>query len=55
MPTFTLDGADMFPTDTDPAVTCRVYPTPKGLSGLPSLESLREVVRAALARTGPTG
>ncbi|WP_427018260.1 hypothetical protein ACQCSX_06745 [Pseudarthrobacter sp. P1] len=53
-PTFTIDGEDLFPADTDPAVTCRVYPTPQGLSGQPTLASLRDAVRAALARNGHT-
>ncbi|WP_427018225.1 hypothetical protein ACQCSX_06525 [Pseudarthrobacter sp. P1] len=47
-PTFTIDGVDLFPVETDPAVTCRVYPAPQGLSGQPTLESLRDAVRAAL-------
>jgi len=47
-PSFTVNGADLFPTDADPAVTCRVYPTPEGLRGLPTLASLREVIRGSL-------
>ncbi|WP_026554684.1 hypothetical protein [Arthrobacter sp. 35W] len=53
-PTFTIDGADLFPADTDPALTWRVYPTPQGLAGQPARESLRAAVRAALARSGRT-
>ncbi len=53
-PTFTIDGADLFPVATAPAMTCRVYPTPQGLGGLPTLESLRGAVRAALARSART-
>lgn len=52
-PTFTIDGLDLFPADTAPAVTCRVYTTPRGMSGLPDLESLRATVRATLAPRGP--
>lgn len=53
-PSFTIDGEDLFPTDTDPAVTCRAYPTPQGLSGQPTLQTLRDAVRAAQARGGYT-
>ncbi|NVM93607.1 hypothetical protein [Arthrobacter wenxiniae] len=47
-PTFTIDGADLFPVDTEPAVTCRVYPTPAGLAGQPDLDTLRGAIRAAV-------
>lgn len=48
-PTFTLDGVDLFPSTAEPAMTCRVYPTVGGLSGLPSLEALRQAIQARLA------
>ncbi len=48
-PTFMVDGIDLFPSTADPALTCRVYPTAGGLSGLPSLESLRRAIQARLA------
>lgn len=48
-PTFTVDGIDLFPSTADPALTCRVYRTAAGLSGLPSLESLRRAIQARLA------
>ncbi|MCQ9164792.1 MULTISPECIES: hypothetical protein [unclassified Arthrobacter] len=48
-PTFTIDGKDLFPVDTEPAVTCRVYATPDGLAGQPGLETLRGAIRAAVA------
>jgi hypothetical protein len=44
-PTITLDGRDLFPSDggtTD--LACRIYPTPEGLSGLPTTEQLREAI-----------
>ncbi|SEF11458.1 hypothetical protein SAMN04489740_4105 [Arthrobacter alpinus] len=47
-PSFTVGGNDLFPTEADPGVTCRVYHTDQGLSGQPTLESLREAVRASL-------
>lgn len=47
-PTILLDGKDPFaqPGQT-PALACRVYATPNGLSGVPSLEQLREAVHHA--------
>ncbi|MGO4858728.1 hypothetical protein [Arthrobacter sp. 2MCAF14] len=48
-PTFTVDGIDLFPSAAEPAMTCRVYRTAGGLSGLPSLESLRQAIQARLA------
>lgn len=48
-PTFTVDGIDLFPSTAEPAMTCRVYRTAGGLSGVPSLESLRQAIRARLA------
>lgn len=51
-PTFTIDGADLFPVRTAPSVTCRVYQTPNGLSGLPDLGSLRAAVRSVLDGNG---
>ncbi|MCX2748812.1 hypothetical protein OOZ51_13465 [Arthrobacter sp. MI7-26] len=47
-PTFTLDGVDLFPSTAEPAMTCRVYPRVGGLSGLPSLEALRQAIQARL-------
>ncbi|ABM10614.1 hypothetical protein [Paenarthrobacter aurescens] len=47
-PTFTLNGADLFPSDADPAVTCRVYSTPDGLSGQPTLDTLRRNLQSRL-------
>lgn len=52
-PTFTINGTDLFPSNAAPAVTCRVYPGQHGLSGQPTLESLREAVRAAVPRNQP--
>ncbi|MCX6498251.1 MAG: hypothetical protein NTU93_05540 [Arthrobacter sp.] len=44
-PSFIMDGADLFPSNAAPAVACRVYPGPRGLSGQPELESLRDAIR----------
>ncbi|MGO4584503.1 hypothetical protein AB4Z38_11525 [Arthrobacter sp. 2RAF6] len=48
-PTFMVDGIDLFPSTAEPAMTCRVYRTAGSLSGLPSLESLRQAIQARLA------
>ena len=48
-PTFTIDGKDLFPSNTEPALTCRVYPGRHGLSGQPTLEFLREAIRRRTA------
>lgn len=47
-PTFSINGTDLFPSNAEPAVTCRVYPTPAGLSGQPALESLRHAIRTSV-------
>lgn len=48
-PTITADGADIFP-DGVPAsdLACRIYRTPDGLAGVPTVDQLTE----ALARHG---
>jgi hypothetical protein len=51
-PTFSIDGADLFPSSATPALACRVYPTPTGLSGQPTLHALRQAIRASLPTTG---
>lgn len=40
-PSFMADGRDLFPGDTAPALSCRLYPSGNGGAGLPSAESLR--------------
>jgi hypothetical protein len=47
-PTILLDGEDPFAEGTEPSfgLTCRVYHTPDGLAGTPTLEQLRTVLRA---------
>lgn len=44
-PTITVDGADIFP-DGAPAgdLACRIYRTPTGLAGLPTLEQIKEAL-----------
>ena len=43
-PTILLDGADPFATPgASPALACRLYATPHGLAGSPSLDQLVDV------------
>lgn len=44
-PTITADGADIFP-DGAPAsdLACRIYPTPDGLAGVPTVDQLTEAL-----------
>lgn len=48
-PTILVDGRDPFAggTETSFGLTCRVYQTPQGLAGSPTLEQLRTALRAA--------
>jgi hypothetical protein len=49
-PTFTVDGADLFPAGTAPgALSCRVYHSAAGLAGVPEVTDL---VAALRERTG---
>ncbi|NYI41250.1 hypothetical protein [Demequina lutea] len=44
-PTILIDGIDAFPSGTRTAeLACRVYPTPAGLSGLPTVAQIVEVL-----------
>lgn len=43
-PSFFAGGRDVFPATTSPALTCRVYPSTAGLSGLPSETALRKAI-----------
>jgi hypothetical protein len=46
-PTILLDGADPFARPgAVPALACRVYPSPAGLNGSPSVEQLADVLTA---------
>ncbi|HAP90744.1 MAG TPA: hypothetical protein DEQ49_02845 [Arthrobacter bacterium] len=40
-PSFIAEGRDLFPAESAPALSCRLYRTGNGLAGLPSPESLR--------------
>ncbi|WNM23705.1 DF family (seleno)protein [Demequina capsici] len=44
-PTFRVDGADLFPTaDAVGGLSCRLYRTPEGLSGAPTVAQLVEAL-----------
>ncbi len=46
-PTITLNGEDLFPrTDLSVALACRVYLTPTGVAGAPTVEQIREAIIA---------
>ena len=52
-PTFRANGADLFPTFGNPAgLSCRIYRSGSGPSGLPDLPALRRALKRA-ADTGP--
>lgn len=44
-PSFIAEGRDLFPAESAPALSCRLYRTGKGLVGLPTAKSLRTAVR----------
>jgi hypothetical protein len=47
-PTILVDGRDPFAgAEASFGLTCRVYQTPEGLAGSPTLEQLRAALRAA--------
>lgn len=47
-PTILLNGRDPFAeTDESFGLSCRVYQTPEGLAGSPTIEQLREALRSA--------
>jgi hypothetical protein len=54
-PSFIADGRYLFTSTASPALTCRVYPSKIGLTGLPSLEDLRAAVRARSSEDGIPG
>jgi len=45
-PTIYADGVDLFPTDADGgALACRVYKTPTGLAGSPTVDQLVDAIK----------
>ncbi len=49
-PTLLVDGRDPFPTTAPAGLACRLYPTPNGPQGAPTVEALVEVFRRSTAR-----
>ncbi len=48
-PSFRIDGEDLWPEERENyALSCRIYSTPKGLVGAPSVDMLRERIQAYL-------
>lgn len=46
-PTILLDGEDLFPgPEPTSELACRVYATPSGLAGLPTVEQIAEAVKS---------
>lgn len=44
-PTITLDGEDLFPTEGRTSdLACRIYLTPDGLAGMPTIDQLVEEI-----------
>ncbi len=51
-PSILIDGADPFADADNPVgLSCRMYQTPAGLAGSPTLDQLRQVIAAA--KRGP--
>jgi hypothetical protein len=47
-PSILVDGTDLFPDPTaEVGLSCRIYATPTGFAGSPTLEQLREAIAAA--------
>ena len=43
-PTIALDGVDLFPGDPAAELSCRVYPTPDGLAGVPTVNQIKSAL-----------
>lgn len=45
-PTITVDGTDIFPgAALSTELACRIYPTPNGMAGAPTLDQILEALR----------
>lgn len=45
-PTITVDGTDMFPGAAPTTeLACRIYPTPNGMAGVPTVDQVTEALR----------
>lgn len=46
-PSFRVDGVELWPEERETfALSCRVYPTPEGIKGWPTVDMLRERLHA---------
>lgn len=46
-PTITVDGTDIFPDGAAANdLTCRLYRTPRGLAGVPTIDQIKEALRS---------
>ncbi|MDD1478679.1 hypothetical protein [Arthrobacter sp. H16F315] len=45
-PSFVANGRDLFPAESAPALSCRLYSAGHGVAGLPDIESLRTAIRS---------
>ena len=43
-PTIALDGVDLFPGEPAAELSCRVYPTPDGLAGVPTVDQIESAL-----------
>ena len=54
-PSIRFNGIDLWPEErTDYTLNCRVYKTPTGMKGSPTIEMLRERLREVLYSAGKT-
>lgn len=45
-PTITVDGTDIFPAAAPTTeLACRIYPTPSGMAGVPTVDQVLEALR----------
>lgn len=51
-PTILVDGDDPFPGDAAGGLACRLFATPEGPRGAPSVDQLVEVLQRDATRTG---
>ena len=48
-PHFRVNGHDLWPENRETySLSCRVYPTPEGIKGFPTVQMLREKLRTAV-------
>lgn len=51
-PSFRINGMDLWPEQREHyALGCRVYTTPEGLKGVPTIDALRQKIRAYIQQS----